>query len=82
LECLLRILVPFLLLSALRSLLSALGSRPTCKNGQGGEIRTHDLLRPRQVRYQTALHPEQDVDYFTGTRRVFAKMRALTPVFF
>lgn len=25
--------------------------------GQGGGTRTHDLLLPRQVRYQTALHP-------------------------
>ena len=27
-------------------------------NGRGGEIRTHDPLRPRQVRYQAALRPD------------------------
>src|SRR4051812_42531643 len=26
--------------------------------GRGGVIRTHDLLRPRQVRYQAALRPD------------------------
>ena len=26
--------------------------------GRGGEIRTPDILLPKQVRYQTALHPE------------------------
>ena len=29
--------------------------------GQGGEIRTHDLLRPRQVRYQAALRPDESI---------------------
>src|SRR5262245_64248621 len=28
------------------------------KFGQGGEIRTHDLVRPRHARYQAAPHPE------------------------
>jgi hypothetical protein len=28
------------------------------KGGRGGGIRTRDPLRPRQVRYQTALHPD------------------------
>ncbi len=28
------------------------------ENGRGGEIRTHDPLRPRQVRYQAALRPD------------------------
>ena len=35
-------------------------TRRRCKllsAGQGGGIRTHDLLLPRQVRYRTALHP-------------------------
>ena len=27
-------------------------------NGRGGGIRTHDPLRPRQVRYQAALRPD------------------------
>ena len=26
---------------------------------RGGRIRTDDLLRPRQTRYQTALHPDE-----------------------
>ena len=26
--------------------------------GRGGEIRTPDILLPKQARYQTALHPE------------------------
>jgi hypothetical protein len=28
------------------------------EDGRGGGIRTHDPLRPRQVRYQTALRPD------------------------
>lgn len=32
-------------------------SRPSTRNGQGGGARTHDLLHPRQARYQAALHP-------------------------
>src|SRR2546427_5849345 len=28
------------------------------KNGRGGEIRTHDLLYPKQARYQATLRPE------------------------
>jgi hypothetical protein len=31
---------------------------PVDSNGRGGEIRTHDPLRPRQVRYQAALRPD------------------------
>ena len=27
-------------------------------NGRGGEIRTHDLLYPKQARYQATLRPE------------------------
>ena len=27
-------------------------------NGRGGEIRTPDILLPKQARYRTALHPE------------------------
>ena len=27
--------------------------------GRGGEIRTPDPLLPKQMRYQTALHPEK-----------------------
>ena len=29
------------------------------KNGRGREIRTPDILLPKQARYQTALYPEQ-----------------------
>ena len=28
------------------------------KNGRGGEIRTHDLLYPKQARYQPTLRPD------------------------
>jgi hypothetical protein len=31
---------------------------PFLQSGRGGGIRTRDPLRPRQVRYQTALHPD------------------------
>jgi hypothetical protein len=30
------------------------------KNGRGGEIRTHDLLYPKQARYQATLRPDAD----------------------
>ncbi len=29
------------------------------KHGRGEEIRTPDILLPKQARYQTALHPEE-----------------------
>ena len=32
-----------------------------CKSGRGGEIRTHDPLYPKQVRYQTAPRPDTSV---------------------
>ena len=35
-----------------------LRARPWCGAGRGGEIRTPDILLPKQARYQTALHPE------------------------
>ena len=28
------------------------------RNGRGGEIRTHDLLYPKQARYQATLRPD------------------------
>ena len=31
--------------------------------GRGGEIRTHDPLRPRQVRYQAALRPDNTCSF-------------------
>ena len=30
------------------------------KNGRGGEIRTHDLLYPKQARYQATLRPDEE----------------------
>ena len=38
----------------------------TCKSGRGGGIRTHDPLLPKQMRYQTALRPDEEREY---TRR-------------
>ena len=40
------------------------GSVTSChaeRNGRGGEIRTHDLLYPKQARYQATLRPEPSV---------------------
>ena len=34
------------------------GRTSTIKNGRGREIRTPDILLPKQARYQTALYPE------------------------
>ena len=31
------------------------------KNGRGREIRTPDILLPKQARYQTALYPDKDI---------------------
>jgi hypothetical protein len=33
--------------------------RRVCKPGRGGEIRTPDILLPKQARYQAAPHPEK-----------------------
>src|SRR5215207_5159440 len=40
----------------------ALFSKPStrAKNGRGGEIRTHDLLYPKQARYQATLRPDPE----------------------
>ena len=35
----------------------------TSMSGRGGEIRTPDILLPKQARYQAALHPEGQVFY-------------------
>jgi hypothetical protein len=40
------------------SLRPAVPPEALAKRGRGGGIRTRDPLRPRQVRYQTALHPD------------------------
>jgi hypothetical protein len=33
-------------------------TRENFENGRGGEIRTHDLLYPKQARYQATLRPD------------------------
>src|ERR1041385_2876148 len=35
-------------------------TRTSVKNGRGGEIRTHDLLYPKQARYQATLRPDSE----------------------
>ena len=42
------------------------------ENGRGGEIRTHDLLYPKQARYQATLRPEPDGRAACGVRRGIA----------
>src|SRR3989442_8610279 len=42
------------------------------KNGRGGEIRTHDLLYPKQARYQATLRPDSWQEKGQG-RSVFCK---------
>ena len=57
------------------------------KSGRGGEIRTHDLLYPKQARYQATLRPDPEPEklpgillncnsgilaYFPALRRAFA----------
>ena len=34
-------------------------SKTLKENGRGGEIRTHDLLYPKQARYQATLRPDK-----------------------
>jgi hypothetical protein len=36
-------------------------------NGRGGEIRTHDLLYPKQARYQATLRPDPRAEEGAGT---------------
>ena len=36
------------------------------KNGRGGEIRTHDLLYPKQARYQATLRPDPEKKKLAG----------------
>ncbi len=38
-------------------------SQKTDGFGPSGESRTHGLLNPIQARYQTALHPDNDIHY-------------------
>src|SRR6266481_5631811 len=46
------------------------------KNGRGGEIRTHDLLYPKQARYQATLRPDPEQETVAGAaavcNRIFA----------
>lgn len=39
-------------------------------NGRGGEIRTHDLLYPKQARYQATLRPEPELSKVLGIDRL------------
>ena len=36
------------------------------KSGRGGEIRTHDLLYPKQARYQATLRPDPEKKKLAG----------------
>ena len=38
-------------------------SVPLRYTGRGGEIRTPDILLPKQARYQATLHPESEAVY-------------------
>src|SRR6267378_3031474 len=40
------------------------------KNGRGGEIRTHDLLYPKQARYQATLRPDPGQQKVPGVRLI------------
>ena len=44
---------------------------PGClrKSGRGGEIRTHDLLYPKQARYQATLRPDPQREKLTSAAR-------------
>ncbi len=46
------------------------------ENGRGGEIRTHDLLYPKQARYQATLRPDPEQEKVAGVtaicNRIFA----------
>ena len=48
------------------SLLYCVSCKPSVaflrKSGRGGEIRTHDLLYPKQARYQATLRPEPEAE--------------------
>jgi hypothetical protein len=44
----------------LPSLLTASHEFALEENGRGGEIRTHDLLYPKQARYQATLRPDTE----------------------
>ena len=56
-------------------------------SGRGGEIRTPDILLPKQARYQAALHPDMSFDTrserltqggtYVPLQKVFIKSRLL-----
>ena len=39
------------------------------KCGRGGEIRTPDILLPKQARYQATLHPESGTLYLATVKK-------------
>src|SRR5205085_8279311 len=43
------------------------GDEQLREDGRGGEIRTHDLLYPKQARYQATLRPEPKTAYVAET---------------
>ncbi len=45
------------------------------KNGRGGGIRTHDLLDPKQARYQATLRPEPQIN----PPRIAVRRRSTVP---
>jgi hypothetical protein len=47
-------------------------------NGRGGVIRTHDPLRPRQVRYQAALRP--DICWSLDSKTLLTEHPSLNPL--
>ena len=63
-----------ILMSYGRMVLATLGCQGVQKNGRGGEIRTPDILHPKQARYQTALHPETLLQLYL---RILSKINGL-----
>jgi hypothetical protein len=39
-------------------------------DGRGGEIRTHDLLYPKQARYQATLRPDSEQENVPGLQSI------------
>ncbi len=58
-----------------------LGNRAAVTPGRGREIRTPDILLPKQARYQTALYPERtvavDVHFYVVERPPFVADRII-----
>ena len=51
-------------------------------DGRGGEIRTHDPLYPKQVRYQTAPRPDDKSKYLLNMFRRFEKRKIFSRVIY